>query len=64
MTLKQKNYQVVRRQFVEDLESTVNALLLKGWVPAGGVYRETLGSYYCQAMWRRHAPPIQGQVVG
>ena len=56
--MKQKNYQVVRRQYLEDLESEVNALLLKGWVPTGGIYRETLGSAYCQSMWR-HAPPVQ-----
>lgn len=64
MGRKQKKYQVVRRQYVADLESEVHELLLRGWVPTGGVYMETLGSVYCQAMWRRHAPPIQGQVVG
>lgn len=57
--MTQKKYQVVRRRSVEDLEDTVNALLLKGWVPTGGIFMETLGSVYCQAMWRRHAQPVQ-----
>ncbi len=57
-----KNYEIVRRRSIDDLEDRVNDLLLKNWVPTGGIYMETLGSVYCQAMWRRHASPIQ--VIG
>lgn len=66
-----KNYEIVRRRSIDGLENRVSDLLLKGWVPTGGIYMEqqiaplppvTLGSVYCQAMWRRHASPIQ--VIG
>ena len=56
-----KNYQVARRRSIEDLENMVDDLLLKGWVPTGGIYMETIGSVYCQAMWRRYAPTPPGQ---
>ncbi|KKL84045.1 hypothetical protein LCGC14_1968670 [marine sediment metagenome] len=54
-----KNYQVVRLSGLGDIEDKVNELLLEGWVPTGGIYKEPIGSVYCQAMWRRQSSPIQ-----
>jgi len=52
-----KNYQVVRSLSLDDVEEKVNELLLKGWRPVGGMFRETIGGAFNQTMWLRHAPP-------
>ena len=47
-----KNYQVIRSQSLEAVEEKVNALILKGWSPTGGIYVETIGTVFSQAMTR------------
>ena len=48
-------YKIVRKYFIDELEHEVNALMMTGWIPIGGI---SYGRYphsqafFCQAMTR------------